>query len=156
MNKKIGGFFLFFLVLAGIVPNAFAQRATHPISDAGSYVQPLVKMEWDDIVPVPGQQSMMISGSFHVQLKLDTRAFEGKQGRIFIVLQPTSFGEVFAKFQPEGALVNGEVRTTQRGLIYSGVMPYRFDEKVFFTITTNGKQVVRPEDIEFRFEAEFM
>lgn len=128
-----------------------------PISDAGSYVLGgVVDMKWEDAVPNRnGNTSSLLRGQFQVQLQLHTKMFENKRARIYIVLEPTVFGDVVVNYTSTGMLLDGHVSNMQRGLMYVGALPSFIYETVTMDVVTNGDNMVKPEQLHFRFEAEF-
>lgn len=132
-----------------------AHAATYPVDDSASVVlSPLIQMKWDQIAP-NGQNQNLMRGQTDVLVRLNTRPFQSKVGRVFIVLNNQALGRVRATWQTNGVLFAGTVRSGERALVYSGPMTQSvIEDTMHLTIETNGSQLERDQQLQFSFEVD--
>ena len=93
------------------------------LDDAGSYaVQPNVRMQWRSAMASTGP-SAATEARVRVQIRIDTRAHAGRQGRVYMVLPLDAGPPLRAEWQTEGRLLPGSVISGGRTLVYSGPLP---------------------------------
>jgi hypothetical protein len=139
-------------VLLGLLllPPAFA--ATFLVDDSKSTVQDAnLPMQWRSLSPAQGDH--LVQGVTRVQVRLDTRTWAGKFGRIYMALPAQPNGTVQARWQTLGPLISGQLNSAQRGLVWSGVLPGATLEDVMtVTIQTDGRLLSTAQMLRFYFE----
>lgn len=145
------------LALLLLVGSMSAFASTHPVDDSASRVrQPNVRTAWDDGAPYRGA-STGITGTFTVDVELDTTPWAGQPGRLYLVLAPTpAIGPVSATWTSQnGVLLPGTVRAGDRTLVLAGPIPSgRVRDTLTFTVHADGALVARPEQLSFTFEVD--
>ena len=93
------------------------------LDDTGSYaVQPNVRMQWR-FAMASTEPSVATEALVRVQIRIDTRAHAGQQGRVYMVLPLDAGPPLRAEWQTEGRLLPGSVVSGGRTLVYSGPLP---------------------------------
>lgn len=101
-----------------------ATRAeTHRLDDALTHtVPPHVQMQWR-----PSQAAADGSGAVEawvrVNVRLDTRAFVQRSGRVYLALERDQSSPVEAVWTSQGRLQPGRVVSGERTLVFAGVIP---------------------------------
>lgn len=88
---------------------------------ATQVIPPNAYWEW-----APGslrQGINIVHMNIRVEARIDTRAWAGRQGRIYLVLPVDSGGAVTAEWTTQGRLLGGRLVSGERALVYSGVIP---------------------------------
>lgn len=105
--------------LALLVGSSSSFGATVRLDDSGSFaLQPTVQMQWRSAMPRtlgPATEARV-----QVQIRIDTRAYVGKQGNIYMVLPLDPGPQLSAEWQTQGRLLPGRVISGQRTLVYAG------------------------------------
>ena len=102
--------------LAGIAAHA----ATVRLDDSGSYaLQPTAQMQWRSALPKAGTGPQTES-TVRVQIRIDTRAYIGRTGRIYMVLPLDPGPQLSASWQTQGRLLPGQLVSGQRTLVFTG------------------------------------
>lgn len=144
--------FLATLLMGGVFS---ASAATYKVDDSASQVlRPSVNMQWDDpIGPMRSQPSSGVTGKVTVLVRLDVRQWKGKAGRIYMKLPTPPTGPVSATWSSRGQLLPGVLRSGDRTLVFSGLVPSdMLEDTIQLTIRADGNQLVRTERLEFSFE----
>lgn len=135
--------------------NVSVQAATFPVDDSASRVrQPIVRTKWVDTSPFRGS-SAAITGMLVVDVELDTSAWNGKPGKIYMLLAPASAsGLIQASWTVQSNVLRpGNMQSGDRVLVYDGAIPAeRLRDTLTITLLADGNRVVRPETINFTFE----
>ena len=146
-----------FVVLVLMAFNASVDAATYPVDDGGSRVrEPIVRTKWVDTAPGRGS-SAAITGVLLVDVELDTTAWNGKPGKIYMLLAPASaYGMIQASWAVQNdVLLPGRMQSGDRVLVFNGTIPAdRLRDTLTITLLADGNRVVRPETINFTFEIE--
>ena len=131
------------------------QAATYPVDDRGSHVrQPMVRTVWEKTAPTR-DSSAVITGVMIVDVELNTAAWNGKSGKIYMTLAPTSAsGLVRASWTVQSeVLLPGNLRSGERVVVYDGnITADRLRDTLTITLHADGNRVLRPEIINFTFE----
>ena len=146
---------LSFVVL--LCMSSVSLAGTYPVDDSTSTVlSPLVRMKWNEIAPIgQSQNNNMMRGQTDVLVRLDTRPFQSKVGRIFMRLDNPSFGRVSATWQTNGVLLPGIVRSGERSLVYSGVITQSvIEDTMRLILEADGRQLEMDQQIKFSFEVD--
>lgn len=139
------------LLAAAPVASAQAQR----VDDSQSQVLgSTLALRWDQAAPRDGRAGTL-SGTITVLVRLDVRAWRGRNARIYQVIPPSAGVDVQAQWTSQGVLLPGQMRSGERALVYAGPVNSDFLQDTFrLTIRANGDRLERTERLEFDFEIE--
>ena len=140
------------VLVAGLLAGSSVGAATFLVDDSQSQVlDNNLAMRWRSLSPSNGDHQ--VEGVTRVQIRLDTRAWVGKPARIYMALPAQPHGSVLAKWRAQGPLINGQINSGQRGLVWSGVVPSALMEDVLtVTVQTDGRLLSSPQLLRFYFE----
>ena len=126
--------------------------ATFPVDDSRSTVlDSTLPLQWRTLSPSQGDHIMQ--GTTRVQIRLDTRAWVGKVGRIYMTLPAQANGTLVASWRTQGPLLSGQLNSGARGLVWSGVIPTAsLDDVLTVTIQTDGRFLSSAQLLRFAFE----
>lgn len=117
-------------------------------------LSPRVAMQWVSPVPVAGA-SNRLEGRVEVLVSIDLSPIQGRQGRIFLVLDSSLPPSFLATWETRGLLSAGRVRPGERALVASGSMNRpRLQERLVLTISVAEEDLWRPQNLQFHFEFE--
>ncbi len=148
---KLGALLLALCMMAAA---SLASAATFVVDDSASQVlAPNLNLRWRSLSP--GQGDHAVQGQTRVQVRLNTRAWAGKQAKIYMALPPQPSAAVQASWQAQGPMQNGQLRSGQRGLVWAGQVPGALLEDVLtVNIETDGRFLSAPQLLRFYFEIE--
>lgn len=134
---------------------ATAQAQTFPIDDSRSQVLGgTVAMQWQDFFPKRHSSSLLI-GQFTVAVHLDVSAWQGRHGRIYQRLPAQPNSPITARWQSQGRLLSGQIRSGERSLVYQGPIHSASLQDTFVVqIEADGDRLTREQALEFSFEIE--
>ena len=134
---------------------AAVQAQTFPIDDSRSQVfGATVAMQWRDFIPKPSSASLLI-GQFTVAVHLDVAAWQGRYARVYQRLPAQPNSPIIARWQSQGRLLSGAVRSGERGLVYQGQINSTSLQDTFVVfIEADGDRLTREQALEFSFEIE--
>ncbi len=143
-------------VLAACALLAFAsasRAATHRLDDSASQVFP-PSAAWDW---VPGSLRTGINTvhlNVRVVVRIDTRAWAGRQGQIYMVLPVDSDGRVTAEWRSQGRLLDGRLVSGERALVFSGtVRGPVIEDTLHVRLTADARTLVGDSQrLDFHFE----
>jgi len=140
-------------LLAALALSVSATAATYPVDDSASQVlDSSLRMKWDSVAP-QSVRGAGVSGVTTVLVRLDTDAWNGRQGRIYMTLPEQPIGQVTASWTTHGTLLPGALRSGERALVYAG--PLRqglIEDTLRLVIQADGQKLVRTEQLRFSFE----
>lgn len=138
--------------LLGMCMTIPAISATFLVDDSRSTVQDgNLAMQWRTLSPASGDH--IVQGLTRVQVRLDTRAWVGKSGRIYMALPAQPGGSISAIWQTQGTLLAGQLQSGQRGLVWSGVIPGpQLEDVMTVTVQTDGRLLANTQILRFYFE----
>lgn len=139
------------MLAAAPVASAQAQR----VDDSQSQVLgSTLALRWDQAAPRDGRAGTL-SGTITVLVRLDVRAWRGRNARIYQVIPATAGVDVQAQWTSQGVLLPGQMRSGERALVYAGPVNSDFLQDTFrLTIRADGDRLERTERLEFDFEIE--
>jgi len=106
------------LALAAAIP---ARAETFRLDDSMSQVfPPSADWDWVPFSARSGNTTLQIH--LRVNVRIDTRAWVGKQVRIFMVLPLEAGGPVGATWEARGPLLPGRLNSGERTLVYAGTI----------------------------------
>ncbi|MEY4884153.1 MAG: hypothetical protein RIS34_2007 [Pseudomonadota bacterium] len=130
-----------------------ALAATHLLDDSASHVMPPnVQMAWHS--PAPGRAADHdVETRVTVNVRIDTRAWVGRIGRIYMVLPQDSGPPMMAQWQTQGRLLPGRLVSGERGLVYSGLITQAtLDDQIQVHLRTDGRWTSNSRRLNFHFE----
>ena len=137
---------------AALILPAMASAATFLVDDSKSIVLDAnVPLQWRSLSPSSGDHT--VHGVTRVQVRLDVTPWIGKFGRIYMALPAQPNGVVTAHWQSQGQLLSGQLKSGQRGLVWSGVVPQpQLDDVMTVTIQSDGRLLSTAQTLRFSFE----
>lgn len=137
----------------GMAPSAHAQAQR--LDDSQSQVLgSTLQLRWDQAAPRDGRAGTL-SGTITVLVRLDVRAWRGRNARIYQVIPANAGVDVQAQWSTQGVLLPGQMRSGERALVYAGPVNSDFLQDTFrLTIRADGDRLERTERLEFDFEIE--
>lgn len=139
---------------ACIVATVGAQAATHRLDDSMSQVSPPVS-EWQWVpFSLRGGNSELVM-DVRVTARIDTRAFEGRQGHIYMVMPADATG-ITVTWTTDGRLLGGRLVAGQRALVYSGpIAGPMLEDRMHVRFSTDSRLPASSSNrISFHFELE--
>lgn len=136
-----------------LVGGTAAHAATYPLSDQATIIfTPNVAMKWRDTRPGNGRD--MVDGNVRIQLTLDTAAYRGRPGRVYMLLPPQEGLAIQASWTTNGLLLPGKlVSGGDRVLIWSGTVEGpTLTDILTLQITTDGRRLIAAQSLEFKCE----
>jgi hypothetical protein len=130
-------------------------ETTFRVDDSGTVVnQPVLQMQWRKLVPSRAGDNM-VDGQVRVALRLNLAQWLNKPVRLYMALAPVNSDPVQASWRTQGRLLSGTVRSGGRSLIYNGpVTAAILEETIDLTLTTDGRNLVSAQSLQFYFEAD--
>lgn len=109
------------LLCLGVAPAQTAQ--THRLDDSLSHVVPPdTRMRWLPLARTAGGQAM-VEAWVRVNVRIDTRAWAGRQGRVYMVLPRDEASSIEAQWTTQGRLLAGRLVSGERALVHAGPIP---------------------------------
>jgi hypothetical protein len=145
-------FFHGVLLLALWAHASTLMAATVILDDSQSQViQAQLPMQWRSISPSRGDHQVI--GSTRVQVRLNTQAWIGQTGRIFMALPAQPSAPVQAQWQTQGMLLPGQLQSGSRTQIWAGKITQPLMEDVMTVIIhTDGRHLQTQQLLRFHFE----
>jgi hypothetical protein len=143
--------FLFCLALAC---SQLSLAATVLLDDSQSQVlQPQLGLQWRSISPA--QDDHQVIGSTRVQIRLNTQAWIGQTGRIFMALPAQPGAQIQVQWQSQGMFINGQLLSGSRTLVWQGKINQAMLEDVLsVSLQTDGRKLQSQQALRFHFELE--
>lgn len=126
---------------------------TYRLDDSASQVfPPNAHWEW-----APGSLRAGINTvhmNIRVEARIDTRAWAGRQGRIYMVLPVDAGGPVTAQWQGQGRMLGGRLVSGERALVYSGAIPGPYlEDTLRVHLSMDARQMTtETQRLAFHFE----
>jgi hypothetical protein len=141
---------LVILLLAAL--NLSAQAATVLLDDSQSQVlEPQIALQWRSISPAKNDHQVV--GSTRVQIRLNTQAWIGQTGRIFMALPAQPGAQVQVQWQSQGMFINGQLLSGSRTLVWQGKISQTMLEDVLsISLQTDGRLLQSQHALRFHFE----
>jgi hypothetical protein len=145
---------LLLLAILGLAAHAPAGRAeTFRLDDSATQViPPSAYWEW-----APGSLRTGINTvhmNIRVDARIDTRAWAGRQGRVYLALPVDAGGPVTAEWRSQGRLLGGRLVSGERALVYAGTIPGpTLEDTLHVHLATDARKMTdETQRLEFRFE----
>ena len=111
------------LVALAAFATAAARAETHRLDDSLTHtVPPNVQMQWRPM-QAAADGSGAVEAWVQVNVRLDTRAFVQRSGRVYLALERDQTSPVEAVWTSQGRLQSGRVVSGERTLVFAGVIP---------------------------------
>jgi hypothetical protein len=101
---------------------AHAWASPFRLDDSQSHtVPPTVQMQWRAIAP--GQPDAGMEAWVRVNVRIATREWVGRSGRVYMVLPRDQTSSIEASWTTQGRLLPGRLVSGERALVYAGTLP---------------------------------
>jgi hypothetical protein len=122
------------------------------LDDSQSQVlQPQIGLQWRSISPAKNDHQ--VGGTTRVQIRLNTQAWIGKTGRIFMALPAQPGAQVSAQWQTQGMLLSGQLLSGSRALVWQGKISQGLMEDVLnVSVQADGRLLQSQQALRFHFE----
>lgn len=144
------------LVLALALLCASAHANPHRLDDSGSHtVPPNVQMQWRPMTSRSGGAGM--EAWLRVNLRIDTAAWIGHSGRIYMVLPRDEMSTIEAVWTSQGRLLPGRLVSGERTLVYAGrIASPTLEDQITVRLRsgTDWQGSRRRLDFHFEFDAD--
>jgi hypothetical protein len=140
------------LLLAAAAP---ARAETFRLDDSMSVVTPPAA-EWEWMPFGARGANTQLQMNVRVLVRIDTRAWVGRTGRIYMVLPLDPGGSVTATWESRGPLAPGQLVSGERALVHSGVIATpSIEDTLAVRLTTDARlRTVSTRRLAFHFELE--
>lgn len=121
------------------------------LEDFSTTVPPAVSMAW-----VPGSRTGQMEGRFLVHVRINTRPWMGRSGRIYMVMPLDASSGIELAWTADGPLFSGRLRPGERTLVYAGAISsevLRDQLRVHLQANPDGQSNSRRVDFRFEFDA---
>jgi hypothetical protein len=110
------------LWVLGLLLGGAALANPHRLDDSGSHtVPPNVQMQWRPLSSSGGAEPGM-EAWLRVNLRIDTREWVGRSGRIYMVLPRDEASSIEAVWTTQGRLLPGRLVSGDRTLVHAGAI----------------------------------
>lgn len=129
-----------------------AHAATFRVDDSQTQVlESTLPMRWQEFSPVASNHT--IEGNTRVHVRLNLSAWQGKVGKIYMVLPAQSIGTVQVSWRGQGKLLSGNLVSGQRSLVYAGpIQSALLDDVLALNLRADGRLVGSLHRLEFYYE----
>lgn len=140
-------------VLAGLLLAGAAQANPHRLDDSGSHtVPPNAQMQWRPLSSRGGADPGM-EAWVRVNLRIDTAAWAGRSGRLYMVLPRDETSTVEAVWTSQGRLLPGRLTSGERALVYAGTLPGpTLEDQITVRLRTGADWASASRRLNFHFE----
>ena len=143
------------LVIAALGMLAFGSSLANPfrLDDSLSYtVPPNVQMQW-----LPFARGQMNAGGMEawvtVNIRIDTRDWVGRSGRIYMVLPRDEASSIEAVWTTQGRLQAGRLVSGERALVFAGTIPgATLEDQMQVRLRSNADWTSNSRRLNFHFE----
>jgi hypothetical protein len=131
-----------------------AHAATFRVDDSQTQVlESTVPMRWQEFSPTA--RSHTIEGNTRVHVRLNLSPWQGKVGKIYMVLPTQPIGTVQVSWRGQGKLLSGNLVSGQRSLVFAGpVQSALLDDVLALNLRADGRLVQSLHRLEFHYEIE--
>ena len=145
--------YLVMLVVFGLLSHLGALADTHRLDDSASQIVAAERnMRW--VTPLPGRSSNNdVVTRVIVNVRIDTSAWMGRTGQIFMALPSDGEPPVSAHWVTQGRLLPGRLVSGERGMVFSGTITKPLLEDQFVVdLKTDGRWMSPRRRMNFHFE----
>ena len=139
-------------VLCGLMlPSASANP--HRLDDSLSHtVPPNVQMQWLPLTPGQAHAGGM-EAALRVNIRIDTRDWIGRSGRIYMVLPRDQASNIEAVWTTQGRLQAGRLVSGERALVYAGqITTPSLEDQLQVRLRSNADWQSNTRRLNFHFE----
>lgn len=138
------------LLLAAAFP---AAAQSYRVDDSASQVLGSTLRLKPAMLPARGSPMYMVSGEIQVLVRLDVSPWQGRQGRIYMLLPERPAGAITITWTTRGRLLPGVLRAGERALVYSGPLSGgMIEDTQRLRIDADGRRLPPSEQLAFAFE----
>lgn len=116
-------------------------------------IPPNVQMHWRAMPPSAGPAGSM-EAWVRVHVRVDTTAWSGRSGRVYMALARDSASVVEASWTSQGRLLAGRVLSGERALVYAGVLPPTLEDQFMVRLRASPDWDASVRRLQFHFELE--
>jgi hypothetical protein len=141
------------IVALALAAAGSAAAATYVLDDSASQVfPPNAQWDWEPGSLRTGSNTVYLAAK--VIVRIDTSAWAGKTGRIYMVLPVDAGGRVTAEWRTEGRLLHGRLMSGERALVFSGTIPGPIlEDRLYVRLSTDARKIVSDtQRLAFHFE----
>jgi hypothetical protein len=141
------------LLVAQVLAAAPVAAATYRVDDSASIPrESTALLGWRSAVPSRNRDDTL-QGTIGVALRLDIGAWNGRTGRIYLVLPEQAIPGVRLKWRTQGRLLSGQAIPGQRVLVFEGSIttPY-LEDRLELDIEASGRELLGTQPLGFHFE----
>ena len=127
---------------------------THRVDDSASQVLGSTLRLKPDVLPSRDSPMYMVSATIAVLARLDVSPWQGRQGRIYMVLPEQPSGALTASWSTRGRLLPGvPARAANARLVYAGPIGNgMLEDTLRLRIEADGRRLPPSEQLDFSFE----
>ncbi|MDO9638465.1 MAG: hypothetical protein Q7J44_07980 [Pseudotabrizicola sp.] len=139
--------------MLGVLIAGVALANPHRLDDSLSHtVPPNVQMQW-----LPMARGQASSGDMEawvrVNIRIDTRDWVGRSGRIYMVLPRDQASNIEAVWTTQGRLQAGRLVSGERTLVYAGTIPgATLEDQMQVRLRSNADWTSNSRRLNFHFE----
>ncbi|WP_439520503.1 hypothetical protein [Hydrogenophaga sp.] len=141
------------LALGGALLSPALWANPHRLDDSLSYtVPPNVQMQW---LPIRSGQAYAggMEAWVRVNIRIDTRSWVGRTGRIYMVLPRDQASDVEATWSSQGRLQPGRLVSGERALVFAGAIPgATLEDQLQVRLRSNADWQSNSRRLNFHFE----
>jgi hypothetical protein len=145
------------VLVAGFVSLAAAAAVAAPIriDDVGTHLSPPnLRMQWRDWAPSGNARQM--EAQARLAVRLNTRAYAGRNARIYLVMPQDVGGSLVMQWQGRGLLMAGRIAPGERTLIFQGRVPGpTLEDQWSLQLTADGEWMSGSRRLDCSFELEW-
>ena len=143
----------FLTVMACMLMTATAGANPHRLDDSLSHtVPPNVQMQW---LPLKSGQAFAggMEAWVRVNIRIDTRDWMGRSGRIYMVLPRDQASDIEAVWTTQGRLQAGRLVSGERTLVFAGTIPAAtLEDQIHVRLRSNADWTSSSRRLNFHFE----
>jgi hypothetical protein len=143
---------LWVLVLAALTCSHGSANTVRLDDSLSHTVPPNVKMQW-----LPFARGQASAGGMEawvtVNIRIDTRAWIGRRGHIYMVLPRDEVSSIEAVWSSQGRLQSGRLVSGERALVFSGTIPgASLEDQLRVRLRSNADWTSNSRRLNFHFE----
>jgi hypothetical protein len=139
--------------MATLMAALWAHADTFRVDDSLTRVgKPVTEMQWRQFAPKRFTDNM-VEGKVPVAVNLNLAPWLNRPARIYMALGQTGGPPVEARWETQGRLMPGSVRSGARTLVFQGVVSQAsLQEMIFLTLVADGRELPNLQTLQFYFE----
>ena len=140
-------------LVLGLLLGSAALANPHRLDDSASHtVPPNVQMQWRPLSARGGAEPGM-EAWLRVNLRIDTRAWVGRSGRIYMVLPRDESASLEAVWTTQGHLLPGRLVPGERTLVHAGpITSATLEDQILVRLRTGADWQGNSRRLNFHFE----